>query len=205
MSEENNHSIFRTRYTLIQRVKDPQDKESWSEFVRYYQQYIYNILRAIRIPQSDAHELCQDIIVQLWKKMPVFSFDSDKGKFRSWLATVIRNSASSYLRTKARHERFLEAQDGEVLEQYLDENNPNGIDRVISQEWDNYISNLAWEAVQKRFKASVQKTFILHMNGKSYKEIAAACNMTEGAARTYISRIRKYLKEEVGRLNQDLF
>ena len=47
MSKKPSNPDFETSYSLIERIKDPKDNDAWTEFIAYYEQYIYNILRQI--------------------------------------------------------------------------------------------------------------------------------------------------------------
>ena len=198
-----NKSIFQTRHSLLDRVKNPDDSESWREFVNYYDQYIYNILRSLKIPEHDANELCQDIIIKLWKKMPDFVYQKDRGKFRAWLSTVVRNRAFETLKKKKRSLSIEEQEDDSSLNNIEDVNGQD-VDALIEKEWNNHISRLAWESVKDRFQKPVQKVYLLHIDGKSNKEISESCGIHEGSVRTYIARIRKYLREEIEIFNKEL-
>ena len=63
-------TAFHTRQTLLQRVQDHSDENSWSEFVSYYQDYIYLICRRMKVSHHDAEELVQKTLLKLWQKLP---------------------------------------------------------------------------------------------------------------------------------------
>jgi RNA polymerase sigma factor (sigma-70 family) len=156
------------------------------------------------VKENDAHELCQEIIVTLWKKLPDFIYDSNKGKFRNWLSTLIRNTACNHFQKINRDKKYIAYENESESHEKQDANRMCDIDSIIANEWNNYISNLAWKSLQPNFKESTIAVFDLYMNGKSPQEIAEKLNMKELTVSTYISRVRKFLKEEIERLNKEL-
>jgi RNA polymerase sigma factor (sigma-70 family) len=204
MPEEEPASLFQTRHTLLERIQNRDDQESWKEFISYYEQYIYNILRRINVPSSDADDLSQEVILKLWKKIPELAYNRDKGKFRHWLSTVIRNDVKRFFYNKNKTSRIIENQDDALLTNSEDPLGNLDLEEIIAEEWDDYVSNLAWESVKKHFNETIQQVFILHTQGKSYPDIAEECKIHEGSVRKYISRVRQYLIDEVDIFNKEL-
>ena len=57
-------SAWKTRESLLMRVKDQTDEQSWDDFVRYYRPFIYNLVRGMKIQHHDAEEqLLADIVI----------------------------------------------------------------------------------------------------------------------------------------------
>lgn len=87
-----------TRMSLLKKIKDRYDDDAWEDFVYYYQQYIYNMLRRMHMTDSEAEEACQKIIVKLWDKLPDFDYQKGIGKFRTWLCRIITNHVRNIIR-----------------------------------------------------------------------------------------------------------
>ena len=60
-----------THQTLIQRVQNPEDTGAWDEFVKYYETFIKMVLKKSNIPFNEADDLVQDILLKVWKGLPV--------------------------------------------------------------------------------------------------------------------------------------
>ena len=82
---------WNTRKTMLIRLKNQYDENSWEEFVSTYKQYIYNVARRMELNHHDALEIVQLVLIKLWRKLPDFSYDNYRGKFRNWLYTVTAN------------------------------------------------------------------------------------------------------------------
>jgi RNA polymerase sigma-70 factor (ECF subfamily) len=203
---DKNQSRFQTSYSLIERVRNPSDDEAWKEFFSYYEQYIYNILRHIGISASDTQEITQEIIILLWKKLPEFAYNKDRGKFRQWLSTIIHNKAYSYISKEKRKRKHLRDDESEELIDSISDSpdSTGALDKIIAEEWDLYISNMAWVSVKERFKENMQKVFLLYMQEIPTNEIAKQCDVKEASVHVYVQRIRDHLKEEIQRFNTEL-
>ena len=56
-------SQLNTRLTLIQRISQSQDEESWEEFVHYYKRYLYVVVRNLNMNHHDTEEIIQTVEV----------------------------------------------------------------------------------------------------------------------------------------------
>jgi len=197
-----------TRYSLLNRVRDPKDQESWKEFMSYYEHYIYYILRRFKVPPSDTEELCQDIMVKLWKALPGFAYDKNRGKFRQWLSTVIRSEIRKYVRKNERRKELLENNNEYILNQLYDsdpESENTEIDKVIDEEWKHYIMEIAWEHIAHCFNETAQNVFLMSIEGCPPEEIAERCGIKKDSIRVYKQRIKDSLRDEMERLDEQFF
>ena len=106
-------------------------------------------------------------------------------------------SAFHRLDSNDHENQLIHLQEQEQLEGASDIDTIDDLDKLIEDEWTKYITNLAWESIEKRFKKNMQKVFQLHSNGKTYREIAEECDLAESSVRMYVSRIREHLKNEI--------
>ena len=95
MTEE---STYRTRVTLLQKLKDSHDDVAWADFAYYYRNYIYNIARRVGLGHDDSNEIVQLVLLKSWNKLGEFNYDSGKGRFRGWLCRVTGNVIRNYFR-----------------------------------------------------------------------------------------------------------
>lgn len=63
---------------------------------------VYSVAYRVLGNSQDAEEVTQDVFLKLWDK--AYSFDSDKGKFISWILTITRRSAIDRLRKRDRRD-----------------------------------------------------------------------------------------------------
>ena len=91
------NSIYNTRHTLLERIRDPENSEAWTEFIDFYKRYIYVIIRSMKIAPHDADDILQQVTVKLWKNLPNHRHDPKRGSFRSWVSTITKNTVISFI------------------------------------------------------------------------------------------------------------
>ena len=81
-----------TRETLLLRVRDPSDREAWSEFVAIYRPVLYRLARRRGLQDADAQDLAQRVLISVAKVVAEWNVDPNRGRFRTWLSKVARNA-----------------------------------------------------------------------------------------------------------------
>src|SRR5436190_4509467 len=81
---------LQTRWSLIGRLKDLDDQQSWQEFFDAYWKLIYSVALKAGLNDSEAQDVVQETVISVAKKMPEFKADPAAGSFKSWLLTLTR-------------------------------------------------------------------------------------------------------------------
>ncbi|NQZ57484.1 MAG: sigma-70 family RNA polymerase sigma factor [Lentisphaeraceae bacterium] len=195
---------WNTRQTMLLRLRDKHDDDSWEEFVSYYKQYIYNIVRYMKLNHHDATEIVQLVIIKLWKKLPTFKYDEHRGRFRNWLHTVTANQVKDFLRKKGAALSHIPDPEKMKEESYINGVSLPEIESIAEREWKTYISNLAWERLQKTFTKTVCDAFMLMIEGYDGATVAQKLDIAESSVYVYKKRVQDRLKKEIGILNSEL-
>ena len=87
-----------TRPTLLLRLRDPKNVADWSQFVSIYAPLIFGFLRKKGVQDADAADLTQDVLQAVAQAMPRLDYDPQRGSFRGWLFTVVRNKLRDFQR-----------------------------------------------------------------------------------------------------------
>lgn len=191
-------NTLRTRITLLQRIRDQFDEKSWNEFLEFYDNYIYNVLRSLNINQEMSQELLQQVRIKLWEKLPDLDATNLTGKFRSWLYSVVINHARDHFRKDKTYREKLHD-----FDQLLQQSGDVDIDEVVERaeiEWRQYLFSLAWKTVEQKFKAEACQCFERLSNGDSAKEVADSLKLNINTVYTNKRRILELLHEEINRL-----
>lgn len=77
-----------TRASLLQRVRDPEDRDAWLEFYEIYAPLLYRFARGRGLSPSDAEEVRDQCLEVLSRRMPEFDYDRTRGRFKGWLFTM---------------------------------------------------------------------------------------------------------------------
>ena len=91
-----------TRETLIIRLRDPEDAASWAEFAEIYTPLFYGFCIKRGLNHSDTADIVQEVMRGVSRAMHGFQYDPQKGKFKTWLFTAVRNAICTHYRKASR-------------------------------------------------------------------------------------------------------
>src|SRR6185436_14645293 len=91
-----------TRQSLLNRLKDFDDQESWKDFFDTYWKLLYSVALKAGLTDAEAQDVVQETIIAVAKKMPDFHYDPAAGSFKNWLLTITRRRMIDYLRRSGR-------------------------------------------------------------------------------------------------------
>jgi RNA polymerase sigma-70 factor (ECF subfamily) len=188
---------MQTRKTLLERVADPHDDLSWDEFYNFYKDYVFVIVVNMGVDRHNANDLVQEIFVKAWKALPDFDYSSRKGRFRSWIATITKNTVRTRFRDSSRRPQTDEL--GEDLFRHEAQ-----INKIIEVEWKKFVASKALETIKSEFSEKYIEAFIDLMHGMKVTDAAEKYGLKEPTLHVYKTRIQKRLCREIKRLNYEL-
>lgn len=87
-----------TRFSLIEKIKNPEDLDAWMEFTAIYQPLIFNICRKKGLQHADATDVTQEVLIRVSKAIERYHHDRATSTFRGWLYRITRNLTVDYFR-----------------------------------------------------------------------------------------------------------
>jgi RNA polymerase sigma factor (sigma-70 family) len=200
----NGHNVFiRTRRSLLHRIKDWNDQNSWEEFFNTYWRLIHRAAIRAGLTNAEAQDVVQETVLLVAKAMPGFSYNPAIGSFKNWLLRATRWKISDQYR-----KRIPIALPRPAYPPV--ETSPSSIDPdtlVLSSVWEDLWDQNLFEAACDRVKAMADaKQFqIFHLyaiKGWSARKVAAAFRVHP--ARVYLAkhRISRLIRAQVERLGQ---
>ena len=191
---------FNTRQTLLLKVQNQYDDQSWEDFVYYYQGYIRIVVKSLGVDNEAIKDQTQEILLALWKKLPSFVYNPEKCKFRTRMNVVIRNSIYSYFRGKNRYSKRLENFKNDSSE---DLENPE-VYKIAEKHWKEHISLLAWERISPTLDENNQKCFLLLEEGKKPEDVAEIIGVKKNTVYVMRKRVIQKLQAEIRHLDEEL-
>ncbi|HEV3340249.1 MAG TPA: sigma-70 family RNA polymerase sigma factor [Pirellulales bacterium] len=91
-----------TRVSLLLRLRDPRDHESWMEFLSVYEPVVYRLLRRHGLQDADAREVMQELFLAVSRSIDRWEPAKERGSFRGWLRRVARNLVINWLKQRGR-------------------------------------------------------------------------------------------------------
>jgi RNA polymerase sigma-70 factor, ECF subfamily len=202
-SERKLDRMAQTNTSLIFRVRNVDDHESWREFVELYEPLLTNYIRARGLNINDANDVVQEIFVNLLRALPGFSLDRQKGRFRTWLYQITIHAVANHGRRTSSRNR---AEDG--FRQQFDEVDNQEPDR----EWIQAHRRRILEYVLPKIKeASQPKTWFCFeqhvLRGRAGTEIARDLGLTANAvcvnAARVLDKVRAMCEDYMEELDDD--
>ena len=202
-TEQEQSDPYRTRATLIRRVQNQRDADSWEDFVRTYRNYVYAIVRSMNISNHDAEDLVQQLMLNMWNKLPKTDVEQIR-HFRAWLATITKNLVTDFIRKRIREAERLEKAEKDASLSYLKAIRLPDIDRIAEKEWKLHIANLALENIEPLFSGHAIEVFRLSLDGMDVAEIAQRLGLQENSVYRLRNRVKKRLILEIEYLREEL-
>src|SRR6185295_7324368 len=104
MTEEPD-KLIPTRWSLVNRLKDWDDREGWKDFFDTYWKLIYGVAIKAGLSDDEAQEVVQETVIAVAKKIPEFKTDPAFGSFKAWLLHLTQWRIADQLRKRQRHGR----------------------------------------------------------------------------------------------------
>ncbi len=183
--------MFSTPLTLLERLRNNKDPADWGRFVDLYSPLLLEWSRRNRVPEADADDLVQNVLVLLIQQLPHFQRRPD-GSFRGWLFTVLRNCWRDRCRVAARQP---------IISQTVCPDEHEGADPIAElteEEYRNYLFRHMLRIIQSDFSESTWRAFWLHViEDQPASEVAAATGVTPSAVYLARGRVLKRLRAEL--------
>jgi RNA polymerase sigma-70 factor (ECF subfamily) len=155
-------NLIPTRASLLGRLKNCDDQESWAEFYDIYSNLIYRVAVMAGLSHIEAQEVLQETMIRLAKQMQEFKYDPARGSFKGWLLheTSYRIKDQFRKRHPERQARGWTCPPGLLIERSLPA--ASSWD-VWEKEWQQSLLNKAVEKVKGQVSARQFQIFDLYV------------------------------------------
>ncbi|HLJ92651.1 MAG TPA: sigma-70 family RNA polymerase sigma factor [Gemmataceae bacterium] len=186
-----------TRPSLLVRLRDARDERAWSQFVEIYAPLVYGFARKHGLQDADAADMTQDVLRSVATAAKKLEYDPQRGSFRGWLFTVVRNRLRDFWASQTRQ---CQASGDPGLNRQLHELPAREEDQeaIWEHEYEQQLFHWAAAQVRPAFQESTWQAFWqTAVEGKSGKEVAKGLGMTVAAVYLAKARVITRLKEQL--------
>jgi RNA polymerase sigma factor (sigma-70 family) len=74
-----------TRASLLDRLKNSEDRDSWQTFFNIYRKLIYGHAINAGLTEDEAQEVVQETLIEVSDRIKTFHYDARHGSFKAWL------------------------------------------------------------------------------------------------------------------------
>ena len=183
-----------TRRSLLSRLRDLEDSDSWRTFFDRYWRLLYNVARKSGLSDDQAEDVVQETVIAVARKMPEFRYDPAKGSFKQWLLLICRRRIQDHFRRV--YSSRQPAQHASQDLAYATENVPAStlpphaqIDEIWEQEWRENIFRAALARVRQRANPKQYQVFdCCVLQNQRPAEVARMLGLN--AAQVYLAKHR---------------
>lgn len=189
-----------TRYSLLARLADPADADSWSEFVRMYEQAVYRYSRSRGLQEADAWDVVQKVLLLVHQKIGQWMPSGEPGAFRAWLLRTAHYVCQRAVRDALRVDA---AVGGSGLSERLLEL-PSNAAEPTDRDWQAWAFCWAAEIVRHEVELVTWNAFSLcAIDGIAASDAADRLGVKVGSVYTAKCRVMARIRELVQELSKD--
>ena len=192
-----------TRTSLLRRMKQWDDQESWRDFFNTYWKLIYGAAVKAGLNDAEAQDVVQDTVIAVAKKIEDFKYDPEIDSFKGWLLYLTRKRIALHYRKRERDRGGKGAEplpSASELERIPD---PAGVDieAIWNEEWETSIADAALARVKEQVNPKQFQIFNFYVL-KQWPVAEVAKTLGVSVAQVYLAkhRIASLVQKEVKRL-----
>ena len=194
-----------TRKTLLSRLKNLDDNESWRTFFNTYWKLIYGVAIKSGLADTEAQDVVQETIIAVARNIGDFKYNPETCSFKTWLLQVTRSRISNQLRKERRHvsgrSQLPDETSGTSLLERLPDPCGNHFDALWEEEWEKNLMDAAIDRVKKQVEIEQFQLFDFYVLRKwPVRKVAETLRVNIGRVYLAKHRISKLVRAEVKRL-----
>jgi RNA polymerase sigma-70 factor (ECF subfamily) len=205
----NDNKFIPTRRSLLSRLRNWGNQESWREFFDTYWHLLYSVATKAGLSDADAEDAVQETIIAVARKMPGFQYDPSLGSFKGWLLQITRRRIADQLRKRYRtsspgpNDSVTPTPPVDAVD--AAEVATPALEAIWEEEWRDHMRQAALERIKRRVRLEQFQMFELAvLKGWPTGKVAQALGVT--VVQVYMARHRvgNLVKKEMQRLEGNL-
>jgi RNA polymerase sigma-70 factor (ECF subfamily) len=198
--------LIPTRYSLLSRLQNWEDNESWRVFFDTYWRLIYAMALKSGLTNTEAQDVVQETIICVAKDIQKFKRDRRLGSFKGWLRNLTRWRIADQLRKRVGMARADHAaaecapETVEAIPDVPDESSESEWER----EWQSNLLTAAMQRVKRRVREEQYQLFDFCVV-KQWPVRRIKQTLRVSAAQVYLAkhRISRLVQKEVRKLEKE--
>lgn len=224
MKQPIREAFLPTRQSLLSRLRNWDDQDSWRQFFETYWRLIYDVAIRSGLDDAAAQDVVQETILAAAKQLPGFRYEPGAGSFKGWLLQITRRRIADSLRAQYRARGLKSAPTGEEGWQGGESPgsgaDPDGVanpperepagtapadfEAIWDSEWNGHLAHAALDRLKARVNPRHFQAFEL-MTREEWSPGEVARSLGLNIAQVYLvrSRLRRQLRQELERLERE--
>jgi RNA polymerase sigma-70 factor (ECF subfamily) len=196
-----------TRASLLKRLKNLQDQESWQQFFDTYGKLIYGYARQRDLTDTEAQEVVQKTMICVADKMPAFEYNPAIGRFISWLLRTTYWRIIDQFRERGRFAARPSWAEEATAEEEANLAEPAAPELKASWdiEWEKNLLEAAMAKVRRRVNPQQYQLYDFYVNKEwPAEKVAAHFGVSVNQVHLAKHRIWKMIVDEGQRLDREM-
>lgn len=163
------------------------DIKAFEQLVFRYEKPIFGYVKRFLTHKESAEDVTQEIFIKIFRSLNTFNSEY---KFKTWIYTIATNTVYDWLRKAKKSKELFIIDDPDINFETISEDAP--YNKLEDKELiDNALKNI---------KPVYQSVIVLfYRDGLLYEEIAEVLKVPINTVKTYMSRAKKALGEELNK------
>lgn len=195
--------LIPTRKSLLGRLRDWEDNESWRDFFETYWRLIYGFAVRRGLSHEEAQEAVQETVIAVARSIGRFEYDPNVCAFKTWLLRVTGSKIANQFAKRERYENRQvrhvdDDSQGTRLSDRMRDEKDSQWDQAWDTEWRKNLMEAAIQRVKRRVSIEQYQMFDLFVL-KEWPALEVARTLGVTIAHVYVSkhRIAKLIRKEV--------
>lgn len=192
-----------TRPSLMLRLLDARDEAAWAEFLAIYEPLVLRLLHKHGLQDSDARDVCQQVLVAVASDLEQWKPDGAAASFRRWLFQIARHRVLKFLS----RQRPWSVATGGTDAHNLMASQPDSQEALSAEfevEYRQQLLLCAASQIRSEFRETTWQAFWKTcIDGRSVADVADELGMTTGNVYVARSRIIARLRTRVSELKTE--
>ncbi len=204
----NSDDMLATRASLLSRLKNWEDRESWQDFANTYERLIYGTALKSGLNDAEAKDVLQEVLVSVAKRIDEFKSDPTIGTFKGWLLNLTRwriaDQRRKRLPTKYGPAEGTAPDQTPTVERVPDDA-ADSLAQIWENEWRQGLLDAAVARVRRRAKPKQFQIFELYsLRNWPGAKVARELGLSLGQIYLVNHRLKKLLRQELAALERKL-
>ncbi len=184
-----------TPVSLLERLRQQPDEESWKELLSLYQPWLSQWLNRFSLQDEDKEDLIQEVLHAVVRDLPNFEHNQRKGAFRLWLRRILTHRLKEFWRSRQTLPLATGKSNVQQLLHQLEDPQSNLSD-LFDREHDKFVAQRLLIMVKEEFRPETWRAFQQTvLEDRKPAEVAEALQISVNAVLISKSRILKRLRE----------
>lgn len=198
---------YTTRKSLLMRIQSG-DQIAWSQFYDTYRPFICKIGCNLRLPPDECDDLVQQVMREIFQKSIIggnynpeaipddvgFVYDPAKGRFRHYLAGIVRNQGRKMMNKNLRNDKFNQPLDCTPDSAVTDEE--HSFDQMLEHEFRVHNFYMANDELRNRVEPQTYNAYEMTViRGRSPRDVAKFLGISENSVYVYKHRCLTIIRD----------